>query len=114
MPRSKKTTENIPSGLLSSPQQIVQFLDDNKAFDIITIPLNDKSIMADYLIVASGLSRQHLHSLADKIMELMPQGSVKRDGYGATDWIVLDNGSCMIHLFKPDVRLFYNDEAIWA
>jgi ribosome-associated protein len=92
------------------------FLEDNKAQDITILPIADKTVMTDVLIVATGTSRAQIHGLADKIIETFatPTHPIRRDGYGATDWVVLDVGSVMIHLFRPEARALYNLEGMWS
>jgi ribosome-associated protein len=91
-------------------------LEDNKAQEITILPIADKTVMTDVLIVATGSSRAQIHGLADKIIETFstPTHPIRRDGYGATDWVVLDMGSIMVHLFRHEARALYNLEGMWS
>ncbi|MFM7631400.1 MAG: ribosome silencing factor [Alphaproteobacteria bacterium] len=97
-------------------QALGDWLADNKAQDITVLPIADKTVMTDYLIVATGTSRAQIHALADKIIETFatPAHPIRRDGYGATDWVVLDMGAVMVHLFRPEARALYNLEGMWS
>ncbi len=97
-------------------QALRDWLADNKAQDITVLPIADKTVMTDYLIVATGTSRAQIHALADKIIETFatPAHPIRRDGYGATDWVVLDMGAVMVHLFRPEARALYNLEGMWS
>lgn len=97
-------------------QTLKAFLEDNKAQEITILPIADKTVMTDFLIVTTGSSRAQIHGLADKIIETFatPTHPIRRDGYGATDWVVLDMGSVMVHLFRPEARALYNLEGMWS
>lgn len=92
-------------------------LDEDKAEEIVQIDLDGKSDVADTLIIASGRSQRHVGALADKIArsfkEIGVEG-VKVEGLPACDWVLLDAGDVIVHLFRPEVREFYNLERIWA
>ncbi len=92
-------------------------LDDDKAQDIVAIDLAGKSSLADYMIVASGLSQRHLSALADHLMDKLRAigfGSVPIEGKESSDWVVLDAGNIIVHLFHPEARRHYNLEKMWA
>jgi len=92
-------------------------LDDAKAEDIVAIDLAGKSSLADYMIVASGLSQKHISTLAERIAEKLREiglVSVPADGKEGSDWIVLDAGLILVHLFRPEARRHYNLEKMWA
>ena len=92
-------------------------LDDDKAEDIVTIDLRSKSAMADYLVIASGRSTRQVGAMADHLMR-----KVKTDGFGTAaiegipqnDWVLVDAGDVIVHLFRPEVRAFYNIEKMWS
>ena len=90
-------------------------LDDNKAEDIVIIPLAGKSALADYMIIASGRSARHVTALAELIGEYLKSlgQSARYEGKAGGDWVVADAGDVIIHLFRPEVRSFYNLEKIW-
>jgi len=91
-------------------------LEDDQAIDIVTIDLSGKSAIADYMIVASGRSTRHVGSIVDKLVEkLKREGSVipRLEGADQGDWALIDAGDIIIHVFRPEVREFYNLERMW-
>ena len=96
---------------------VLQSLDDDQAQDVISIPLEGKSSIADYMVIASGRSTRQVATMAQKLAE-----RVKKDGYGsarieglpAADWVLIDAGDVVVHLFRLEVRSFYNLERMWA
>lgn len=96
---------------------IEKSLDDDKASDIISVPLAGKSSLADYMIVATGLSQKHIAALADKLADKisdMGYGRVKIEGKNSTDWILLDAHDIIVHLFREEARGLYNIEKMWS
>lgn len=96
---------------------ILNALDENKAEDIVTIPLAGKSTIADYMIIASGRSSRHVVGLSNHItQDLAKNGFTKAkfEGKDGGDWVLGDAGDVIIHLFRPEVRDFYNIEKIWC
>ncbi len=92
-------------------------LDADKASDISTIDLTGKSSLADYMIVATGISQKHLSALAEHVVEKLRAlgfAHIPTDGRDPTDWIVVDAGNIIIHLFRQDARNLYNLEKMWA
>ena len=92
-------------------------LDEDKAEDVITIDLDGKSDVADALVIASGRSQRHVGALADKILRDLKDagyGKVSVEGLPACDWVLIDGGDVVVHLFRPEVRDFYKLERIWA
>ena len=88
-----------------------------KAEDIVTIDLTDKSSVADRMIVASGRSNRHVGALADHILRALKDigfGKARVEGLPHCDWVLIDAGDLIVHLFRPEVRQFYNIEKIWA
>ncbi|MBB4081652.1 ribosome silencing factor [Brevundimonas lenta] len=107
----------LPVGSTELEQAILSRLDDDKAQDIVLIDLRGKSPMADAMIVASGRSHRHVGALADHLQRLMKEqglGKVKVSGLPHCDWVLLDAGDVIVHLFRPEVRTFYNIEKIWS
>ena len=103
-----------PAGMLDL---IVTSLDGDKAIEIVTIDLAGKSAMADYLVVASGTSDRQVKAMADHIMEKLHKrgvGKLKLEGLPAADWVLLDAGDVIVHLFQPEVRSFYQLEKLWG
>lgn len=92
-------------------------LDDGKAEDVVTISLDGKSEIADALVIASGRSQTHVGSLADQLMRAIKEAGnplPTAEGMPANDWVLLDAGDVIVHLFRPEVRQFYNLEKIWS
>ncbi|WP_235913360.1 ribosome silencing factor [Croceibacterium salegens] len=100
--------------LLSS---VLESLEDDQAQDIVTIPLEGKSSIADYMIVASGRSTRQVAAIATKLAERLKTagyGSPRIEGLPAADWVLIDAGDVVVHLFRPEVRSFYNLERMWG
>ncbi len=97
---------------------IEQSLDADKALDITVIDLKGQSSgLADYMIVASGTSSRHVNALASKLKDrLLARGvkGINTEGMAQSDWVVLDAGDIIVHLFRPEVRDFYNIEKMWG
>ncbi len=96
---------------------VLQQLDDDQAQDVVTIDLEGKSSIADHMVIASGRSTRQVAAMAQKLAEKVKQaghGPVKLEGLPAADWVLLDAGDVVVHLFRPEVRSFYNLERMWA
>lgn len=96
---------------------IEQSLDSDKANNISIINLTGESVIADYMIVASGTSSRHVSAIARKLKDRLTIRGVryiKTEGMGQCDWVVLDAGDIIVHLFRPEVREFYNIEKMWS
>ncbi len=92
-------------------------LDDDKAEDVVHIDLRGKSSVADALIVASGRSARHVGAMADHLLRTLKDAGMGRarvEGLPACDWVLIDAGDVVVHLFRPEVRAFYNIEKIWS
>lgn len=92
-------------------------LDDDKAEDIVFIPLAGKSDIADYMVVATGTSQRHIGSMAQHLVERIKDktgGRARVEGDGAADWVLLDAGDVVAHLFRAETRAFYAIEKLWA
>lgn len=106
-----------PDSVISLKQLITGSLDGDKAEDIVIIDLANKSSIADYLIIASGRSARHVSSLAEHLLRRIKDnghGSCRVEGLPQADWVLIDAGDIVIHLFRPEVRAFYNLEKMWA
>jgi ribosome-associated protein len=88
-------------------------LDNAKAQDIVAIPLSGKSSLADYMIIASGTSQRHLHTLASHLKKALT-GPVSIEGQHSEGWMVVDAGDIIVHLFKPEARRHFNLEKMWG
>jgi len=99
----------------SLKDQLISILDDKKAEHIHVIDLSKKSILADYLLIGSAQSSRQLYAIAEHIgIELKRRGIVAIiDGTPPTDWVVVDAGDIIVHLFRPEARTFYNLEKMW-
>jgi ribosome-associated protein len=96
---------------------IINTLDLNKAQNIVTIDLKDKSSMADYMIIASGTSSRHIQSLSEQVLEKLKNNGVidsKIEGKESGEWKLVDGIDLIIHIFHPDKRKFYELEKIWS
>lgn len=103
------TSERILERILSS-------LDDDKAEDAVQINLSGKSDMADYMIIASGRSSRQVASIAEKMVDRLKQDLgvlAKVEGKEAADWVLIDAGDVIVHVFRPEVREFYQLEKMW-
>jgi ribosome-associated protein len=92
-------------------------LEEDKAEDIIVIDLAGKTSISDYMIIASGRSQRHVAAIAEHLVERLkrrgtPPGSV--EGLAQADWVLIDAGDVIVHVFRPEVRNFYNLEKMWA
>lgn len=96
---------------------IQSVLDENSAQDIIEIDIRGKSSIADFMIVASGRSNRHVSALADYVQRALKDEGHKElgiEGADAADWVLIDAGDVILHVFRPEVRVFYNLEKIWS
>ena len=95
---------------------IVESLEDHKAEDVIVINLRGKSDIADYMVIASGQSGRQVSTMADRLVLVVKDHGVigaVPEGKGQSDWVLLDGGDVIVHLFRPEVREFYNLEKMW-
>ena len=96
---------------------ITTSLDDDKAENILTIPLQGKSVMADYMVVASGTSSRQVTAMAEHIEFKLKQNKIAilgLEGLRQADWVLIDANDVIVHLFRPEVREFYGLERMWA
>ena len=96
---------------------VINTLDLNKAQDIVTIDLKDKSSMADYMIIASGTSSRHIQSLSEQVLEKLRNNGVKDskiEGKESGEWKLVDGVDLIVHIFHPEKRKFYELEKIWS
>ena len=94
---------------------ILASLDDIKAEETLTIDLRDKSSIGDYMVVSSGRSARHVGSVADRVVEDLHKVGVAAhvEGVPHCDWVLIDAGAVIVHVFRPEVRDFYNLEKMW-
>jgi ribosome-associated protein len=95
---------------------ITQLLDEKKAEDIVVIDMKDKLAIIDYMVIASGLSGRQVAALADYVNHVLKQNglSVHLEGLEQCEWVLIDVGDVIVHIFKPEARAFYNLEKMWA
>jgi len=118
-PTPGDASERPPRGIdvEAATRVVLTSLDDDKAEDIVSIDVRGKSSFADMLIVASGRSARHVGALAEHITSKLKEagvGQVRIEGMPHADWVLVDAGDVVIHLFRPEVRSFYNIEKIWT
>jgi ribosome-associated protein len=96
---------------------VLRSLDDDQAQDVVTIPLSGKSNIADHMVIASGRSTRQVASMAQKISERIKQDlgrTVRIEGLPIADWVLIDAEDVIVHIFRPEVRSFYNLERMWG
>ena len=92
-------------------------LDDMKAEDTVTIDLSGKTTIGDYMVVTSGRSNRHVGAVADHVLDCLHKAGlpeVRIEGLPHCDWVLIDCGDVIVHVFRPEVRAFYNLEKMWA
>ncbi len=96
---------------------VLRSLDDDKAVDVVSIPLSGKSNIADHMVIASGRSTRQVAAMAQKLQERIKRElgrNVRVEGLPVADWVLIDADDVIVHLFRPEVRTFYNLERMWA
>ena len=96
---------------------VIETLDNNKALDIVTIELKDKSSMADFMIIASGTSSRHIQSLSEQVLDKLKMNGIKNsriEGKNSSEWKLVDGIDLIVHIFHPEKRKFYEIEKIWS
>ncbi len=122
MPAAAPATAYAQPAPLADPidalhKMILDQLDDDQAVETITIPLEGKSSIADHMVIASGRSTRQVTSMAMKLAErikALTGRPARIEGLPAADWVLIDAGDVIVHLFRPEVRSFYNLERMWA
>jgi ribosome-associated protein len=111
---AKREPKGAKTGLLNT---ILAQLGDAKAEEIVTIDLNGKAAIADNMVVASGRSSRHVGAIADQLIEKLKQvgrKGLRVEGMPQCDWVLVDAGDVVVHVFRPEVRSFYNLEKLWS
>jgi ribosome-associated protein len=96
---------------------VLRSLDDDQAQDVVSIPLTGKSNIADHMVIASGRSTRQVASMAQKLTERIKQElgrNVRVEGLPVADWVLIDAEDVIVHIFRPEVRSFYNLERMWS
>lgn len=118
LPAEAGAAAPLPASESGSVHELVlNSLDDDQAQEIVSIPLEGKSSIADHMVIASGRSTRQVAAMAQKLAERLKQsgrGSPRIEGLPAADWVLVDAGDVIVHLFRPEVRSFYNLERMWA
>ncbi len=116
----KKGTKQTQKAAIAAIERVLETvmtcLDDSKAEEITKIDIQDKSALADYMIIASGRSGRHVSAVADHLLrQLKSEGfkSIKVEGLQSADWVLIDIGDIIVHIFRPEVREFYSLEKMW-
>jgi ribosome-associated protein len=95
---------------------VLASLEDSKAENIVSIDIQGKSSLGDYMVVASGRSHRHVAAVADHLMRTLKDaglGTARVEGLAGADWVLVDAGDIIVHVFRPEVREFYNIEKMW-
>ncbi|MCC5958291.1 MAG: ribosome silencing factor [Rhodobacteraceae bacterium] len=113
-----RTAPSAPATLSSDAllDLVLTSLDDDKAEDIVTIDLRSKSAMADHMVVASGRSTRQVAAMAQKLMDRLKETyrlTARIEGKETGDWVLIDTGDVVVHIFRPEVREFYQLEKMW-
>ena len=113
----KSSSPRQPADVEALHRLVMQSLDDDQAVEVVTIPLAGKSSIADHMVIASGRSSRQVASMAGKLADKIKQqfGKIARvEGLPVADWVLIDADDVIVHLFRPEVRTFYNLERMWA
>ena len=118
IPRTRKAVAKPTANKTPDLLKIVEkSLDDDKAEDIVAIDLRGKSTIADYMVIATGRNSRQLAAMASHLDQKLTKAGVKKisvEGQAQGDWVLLDGGDVVVHLFRPDVRTFYALEKMWG
>jgi len=95
---------------------VLASLEDSKAENIVSIDIQGKSSLGDYMVIASGRSHRHVSAVADHLLKALKDaglGTARVEGLAGADWVLIDSGDIIVHVFRPEVRDFYNLEKMW-
>ncbi len=114
--KKSRPTEEETQKVAALHSLVMQSLDDDQAQEIVSIPLEGKSNIADFMVVASGRSSRQVASMAQKLAERIKKTgrNARIEGLPSADWVLIDAEDVIVHLFRPEVRSFYNLERMWA
>lgn len=118
---ARKSSSIAPSAAKASDtadllKDIVNWLDEAKAEEVVSIPLEGKSALGDFMVVASGRNDRHVGAIAEQLREKLKargEARVRVEGLNTCDWVLIDTGDIIVHVFRPEVREFYNLEKMW-
>ena len=114
--KTADTAEPTPSPELKMIDVVLQSLEDAKAEQTIAIDIAGKSSLADHMVVTSGRSNRHVAAVADQVVKALRDGGFSKpriEGLPHADWVLVDGGDVIVHIFRPEVREFYNIEKMW-
>lgn len=97
-------------------ETVLASLEDSKAENIVSIDIRGKSTLGDYMVVASGRSHRHVAAVAEHLLKALKDaglGNARVEGLSGADWVLIDTGDVIVHVFRPEVREFYNLEKMW-
>ena len=97
-------------------QTVLASLEDSKAEDIVSIDIRRKSSLGDYMVIASGRSHRHVAAVAEHLIQALKDGGfgqARVEGLSGADWVLIDAGDVIVHVFRPEIREFYNIEKMW-
>lgn len=120
MASPKKKTEPAPVAVAPDPRMIdlvLTSLEDAKAEQTVAIDITGKSSLTDHMVVTSGRSNRHVGAVADQLVKALREGGFGKpriEGLPHADWVLVDAGDVIVHIFRPEVREFYNIEKMWA
>ena len=114
-PQAQTKRPDLEDGALH--QMVLTSLDDDLAQDIVTINLEGKSALADHMVIATGRSQRHVGALADHLLRKLKESgrkNIRTEGQNTGDWVLVDAGDVVVHIFREEVRAFYGIEKMWA
>ncbi len=113
-PMKASVSADLTAGLLDT---VLASLEDSKAEDLVTLDIAGKSSLADHMVIVSGRSHRHVGAIADHLqrdLKTAGHGNATVEGHSTCDWVLIDAGDVIVHIFRPEVRGFYNLEKMWA
>ncbi|WP_428648424.1 ribosome silencing factor [Roseibium sp.] len=113
-PLQASVREDLAADLLDT---VLTSLEDSKAEDLVTLDIAGKSSLADHMVIVSGRSHRHVGAIADHLLKDLKSSGVRSatvEGQTTCDWVLIDAGDVIVHIFRPEVRGFYNLEKMWA
>lgn len=113
-PLQASVSADLAADLLDT---VLTSLEDSKAEDLVTLDISGKSSLADHMVIVSGRSHRHVGAIADHLLKDLKSagaGKATAEGLSLCDWVLIDAGDVIVHIFRPEVRGFYNLEKMWA
>ena len=115
--KPKAVPRAMPKGPAAILTTVLDSLSDAKAEDVVAIDLAGKTSIGDHMVIASGRSQRHVSAIADQIRDKLKSegyGNLRVEGIPHCDWVLIDSGDVIVHIFRPEVRQFYNLEKMWS